>query len=217
MVKRSGILIVDDELYNIKTLTSALKDDYNILTALNGYDAIDQLKEHHPDLILLDIMMPDIDGFEVCKLIKSDEAFSDIPIIFLTALDTYMGESQGLELGGTDYLVKPINFSLLKLRIRNHILFQERHQLVKEQRDLLIRQKEELENAFARIKQLEGIIPICMYCKKIKDNQNSWQQLERYITEHSEALFSHGMCPDCFEKQMKIVQNNLAGSTLKSI
>ena len=92
---------------------------------------------------------------------------------------------------------------LLRLRVKNHIESKERNDLLREQRDLLIKQKEELEAALARIKRLEGTIPICAYCKKIRDDQQSWKQLETYISEHSEALFSHGICPDCYEMAMK--------------
>lgn len=207
MNKRSIILIVDDDPVNIQVMKSALKGEYDILTALNGYDAISQLKEHKPDLILLDVMMPDLSGFEVCSIIKSDGAFADISVIFLTALDNDEAELQGLELGGIDYLTKPVNFALLKLRVRNHITLKERNDLIKAQRDQLARQKEELEEALGRVKQLEGIIPICMHCKKIRDDQNSWNQLEQYITDHSEAKFSHGICPQCYEAQMEIIKN----------
>ena len=200
MDKRFSILAVDDEPVNIQLMIAALKDEYDVITAQNGHDAISQLKEHQPDLILLDVMMPDITGFDVCKIIKTDERFADIPMIFLTALDSQESELQGLELGGIDYLTKPINYALLKLRVRNHIA-------LKEQRDQLVRQKEELEAALARVKQLEGIIPICMYCKKIRDDQQSWQQLETYISNHSEAMFSHGACPDCVKEQMAIIAN----------
>jgi DNA-binding response OmpR family regulator len=196
MDKRFRILTVDDEPVNIQLIKSVLGEEYDIITALNGHEAIDLIEQYKPDLILLDVMMPDLNGFEVCKIIKADERFADIPVIFLTALDSQGDQLQGLELGGIDYLTKPINFALLKLRVRNHLA-------MKEQRDLLVRQKKELEAALARVKQLEGIIPICMYCKKIRDDQQSWHQLEAYISNHSEALFSHGMCPDCVEEQIK--------------
>ena len=98
------------------------------------------------------------------------------------------------------YLKKPVNVDLLKLRVRNHIELKRRSDIVKEQRD-------QLEAALARVKQLEGIIPICMYCKKIRDDQQSWHQLERYISEHSEAVFSHGMCSACAEEQMNVIRN----------
>jgi PAS domain S-box-containing protein len=147
--KRPKILIVDDDQFNINTLVSALKVEYEILTALNGYDAITLTKEQQPDLIILDIMLPDLDGFKVCKIIKLDDAISEIPIIFLTALDSFDGEFQGLELGGADYITKPVNFKLLKLRVRNHIALKERNELVKEQRNLLERQNEKLDQMLA--------------------------------------------------------------------
>jgi len=208
MDKRFKILAVDDETVNLQLISFALKDEYDILTALDGHDAISQLTAHKIDLILLDVMMPDINGFEVCKIIKANPLFADIPLIFLTAsLNTIDGELQGLELGAIDYLGKPVNLALLKLRIRNHLALKERNELVKEQRNLLAQKNIELEAALARVKQLEGIIPICTYCKKIRDDKDSWHQLEAYISKHSEAVFTHGACPDCIDKQIKIFED----------
>jgi len=209
MDKKGKILVVDDEPLNIQLISFSLKGEYTILTALNGHDAISKLKEHSPDLILLDVMMPDISGFDVCKIIKTNPSFVDIPVIFLTAMESHEGALQGLDLGAIDYLTKPVDLELLKLRVRNLVALKERSDLVKEQRDLLARQKEDLEAALARVKQLEGVIPICMYCKKIKDDKQSWQQLERYISEHSEAMFSHSACPECFEKEMKNINEEI--------
>jgi CheY-like chemotaxis protein len=144
MNKRYKILVVDDDPVNITFLTSALKNEYDILPAVSGQAALHQIKEFLPDLVLLDVMMPDLSGFEVCRIIKSDVALADIPVIFLTAVDTEDAELQGFELGGIDYLVKPVNIAHLKLRVRNHIALKERNDLVKEQRDLLERQNEEL-------------------------------------------------------------------------
>ncbi|MEI6207646.1 MAG: response regulator [Desulfuromonadales bacterium] len=142
MDKRFRILAVDDEYVNTQLLKSALGEEYDILTVLNGHEAIDQIEQYMPDLILMDVMMPDITGFEVCKIIKADERFADIPVIFLTALDSQNDQLHGLELGGIDYLTKPVNFDLLKLRVRNHLA-------MKEQRDLLVQQKEELDEMLA--------------------------------------------------------------------
>jgi DNA-binding response OmpR family regulator len=200
MSKRAQILIVDDEPINIRLLETTLRSEYDVIPAFNGYDAIRLVKEHRPDLILLDVMMPNLSGFEVCRILKSVADFSEIPIIFLTAMDSIGAETQGLEIGAIDYLTKPVNSDLLKLRVRNHIQSKERNDLVKEQRDLLARQKEELEAALGRIKRLEGIIPICMYCKSIRRDETSWQQLENYISDNTDALFSHGICPVCFDK-----------------
>ena len=166
MDKRFKILIVDDEPINFQMISSALKDKYDILTALDGHDAIRLIQEHKIDLILLDVMMPVLDGFEVCKLIKANPASVDIPVLFLTVLDTLGAMHQGLDAGGIDYLTKPVDLDLLKLRVRNHLL-------MKEQRDLLAQKNEELEAALAQIKRLEGIIPICSYCKNIRDDKQS--------------------------------------------
>lgn len=189
MNNRCSILVVDDDPVNLQVVASALKNEYDIITAQSGQEAISRLKEQAPDLLILDVMMPDLSGFELCRLLKSDESFADIPVIFLTALDSTEGEIQGLEFGGIDYLTKPINFALLKLRVRNHLA-------LKLQRDQLARQKAELEAALARVKQLEGIIPICMHCKSIRED-DVWQRLETYFSEHTDALFSHGVCPKC--------------------
>jgi len=155
MDKRFSILAVDDEPVNIELMIAALKDDYEIFTALSGQDAVELLEEQIPDLILLDVMMPDVSGYDVCRIIKADERFVEIPVIFLTSLDSHEGELQGLELGGIDYLTKPTNFDLLKLRIRNHIVQKARNDLMKEQVVQLARQKEELAQMLAEEKHAE--------------------------------------------------------------
>lgn len=194
---RHKILIVDDEPTNIKVLQECLKADYDIQTSSNGFDAISLIKGQRPDLILLDIIMPDINGFDVARIIKSEGMFSAIPIIFLTALDSIEAEAEGLEAGGIDFLTKPVHLNLLKLRIINHLALKHQIDLVREQRNLLISQKEELESSIARIKHLEGLLPICMHCKSIRIDDTSWQRLEEYIVEHSDASFTHGICPSC--------------------
>ena len=151
-------------------------------------------------MLILDVMMPDLSGFDVCKIIKAEEAYAEIPILFLTAMGAIESEITGLKLGGIDYLTKPVKIDLLELRVRNHIELKRRNDLIREQRD-------QLEVALKQIKQLEGIIPICSYCKKIRDDKSDWHQLETYISDHSEALFSHGMCPTCAKEQMEIIRN----------
>jgi DNA-binding response OmpR family regulator len=200
MHDKPRILIVDDDPINVRLLTKALQRIYDICTATNGFDAISQVKETSPDLLILDVMMPDLSGFDVCKIIKAEEAYADIPILFLTAMGTFESEITGLGLGGIDYLTKPVKIDLLELRVRNHIELKRRNDLIREQRD-------QLEVALKQIKQLEGIIPICSYCKKIRDDKSDWHQLETYISDHSEALFSHGMCPTCAKEQMEIIRH----------
>lgn len=190
------VMVVDDAPLNLQILSEILKDDYDVVFATNGPDALLMAEMNHPDLILLDIQMPDMDGYEVIRVLKSTPHLENIPVIFLTAMSQKEDEELGLQLGAVDYITKPIKPALVKLRIKNHLL-------LKAQRDTLLRQKEELENTIKRIKQLEGIIPICMYCKKIRNEQDMWQQIEVYISEHSEAFFSHGICEECFKKEIK--------------
>ena len=119
--KKQRILVVDDERINIDILVDTLNPEYEIFVAKNGYQALQRVAGHLPDLILLDIMMPDMDGFEVCRRLKSDETTRDIPVIFITALGDETDESIGLEAGAIDYLVKPINPAILKARVKNHL------------------------------------------------------------------------------------------------
>lgn len=119
---KARVLIVDDIPENIQILLSTLKNDYAILVATNGEKALElSLKEPQPDIILLDIMMPGMDGYEVCKHLKDDELTKDIPVIFVTALNESEDEEKGLSLGAVDYITKPINPALVKARVSNHI------------------------------------------------------------------------------------------------
>jgi DNA-binding response OmpR family regulator len=199
------ILIVDDETINARILEMTLADAYETAVAFTGYDAIRLVTEWQPDLLLLDIMMPELNGFEVCRIIKSETVSATIPIIFVTALEKMSDESLGLTLGAVDYITKPINPDIVKLRVKNHLDLKFQRDQLQEQRDTLQRQKSELEETLLRVKRLEGIISICMYCKKIRTEEKIWDQMEKYISEHSDALFSHGICPDCLEEAKKSV------------
>ena len=187
------ILIVDDVPENVQILGDLLSKSYKTFFALDGNEALKRAEKLRPDLILLDVMMPVMNGHEVCRLLKTDENLRDIPVIFITALDRPEDESAGLKLGAADYITKPFNPDLVLLRIRNHLE-------LKFQRDLLISRAVEIETAMAKIKVLSGIIPICASCKKIRDDAGYWQQVEEYITKHSEAEFSHGICNECIKK-----------------
>ena len=141
------ILIVDDEPTNINLLAHALKNSYEIITASNGFDAISLVKEQSPDLVLLDVMMPEMDGFQVCRLLRAEGACAETPVIFVTAVDSQEGELEGLELGAVDYITKPINLKLAKLRIRNQLELKRQRDIVKEQNVLLTRQQTALREA----------------------------------------------------------------------
>lgn len=119
---RQTILIVDDVAENIYVLMEALKDEYAILVATNGEKALKiAAGQPAPDLILLDVMMPDMDGYEVCKLLKLNKITSNIPVIFVTALSEEKNEASGLEVGAVDYITKPFVVALVKSRVRNQV------------------------------------------------------------------------------------------------
>ncbi len=118
------ILVVDDQMTNLKILSSILSKEYSLGIANSGENAMKYLENNTPDLILLDIMMPEMDGYEVCQKIKQDEACQDIPVIFLTAKTDIDDVVKGFEYGAVDYITKPFNISELKVRVRNHLNLQ---------------------------------------------------------------------------------------------
>ncbi len=191
--EKQKIFIVDDTPANIQILDETLKDEYEIYFALNGKDALQNAVTVIPDLILLDIMMPEIDGYEVCRTLKNNPLLKDIPVIFITALDQADHETKGLELGAVDYITKPFNPAIVRLRVKNHLE-------LKKHRDGLALRNAELQEALAKIKTLSGLLPICASCKKIRDDKGYWNRIETYISDHSEAEFSHSICPECTKK-----------------
>ena len=117
-----SILVVDDSESNIDILVETLGDDYELRVAMEGESALEQIAEHHPDLILLDIMMPGMDGYEVCTRLKENEQTQNIPVVFLTAMSQEQDEAKGLALGAVDYICKPFSPELVKARVHNHLL-----------------------------------------------------------------------------------------------
>lgn len=121
MSNRAVILVVDDEVSNIELLSALLEDDYEICFATSGKEALDVARSVLPDLILLDVIMPGIDGYAVCREVKADPLLADVPVIFTTALGDQEAEVKGLELGAVDYVAKPITPVIVRARVRNHI------------------------------------------------------------------------------------------------
>jgi diguanylate cyclase (GGDEF)-like protein len=119
--EKNSVLIVDDEKANIIALTMILSPEYTVYAAKNGEDALAIAKEHQPDVILLDILMPDMDGYEVLTALKKDENTCEIPVIFVTGLTDSEDEERGLTIGAADYISKPFRPAIIKLRVRNQI------------------------------------------------------------------------------------------------
>ncbi len=175
--KRNLVLIIEDNTAYVFALKTILKKNgFTTVEAETGSLGLEFARKENPDLILLDIMLPDINGYDICKQLKADEATKDIPTIFITARNEVEDIIKGLECGAVDYVTKPFNSTELIARVKTHI---------------------ELKYALEEIKVLKGIIPICSSCKKIRDDKGFWEQVEVYIAENTDAAFSKSICPSC--------------------
>jgi len=121
MKSEHKVLLVDDEPNNLKVLQQILKDHFQLIFAINGEKALAAAQEHHPDLILLDIMMPQMDGFQVCERLKADPATANIPVIFVTAMSELENEAHGFDVGAVDYILKPVSGPIVLRRVKNHL------------------------------------------------------------------------------------------------
>lgn len=185
------VLIVDDNTKNVQVLGTILMDSkYRVAVANQGTLVFNLLPKVNPDLILLDIMMPEMDGFEVCRRIKADPATQHIPIIFLTAKTETDDIVKGFDLGAADFITKPFRSKELVARVQTHVT------LMRLQQDLK-KKNQELVDALSNVKTLSGMLPICSHCKKIRNADGEWEWLEVFMHEHTNADFSHSICPDC--------------------
>ncbi len=195
------ILIAEDDLTSRTVLEAVLKKEgHEVVTAANGGEAWALMQRSDaPSLAILDWMMPEMDGPELARRIRGHQSQRHVYIIMLTTKDDKSDIVAALEAGADDYLTKPFDTGELRARVdvgRRTIALQE----------ALADQAEELRKALDEIKTLSGIIPICATCKKIRDDNGYWNQVEVYIRNHSDASFSHGICPDCmakFEEQLR--------------
>lgn len=191
---RMKILIVDDNIANIDVMVSFLeKEGYELSIANSGYRAIKIAAHSLPDLILLDVMMPDLDGFATCMQLKTTPETADIPVIFVTARKELDDIVEGFRCGGVDYITKPFRKEEVLSRVTTHLQIRRMAQ----ERESLI---QDLEEALHEVKMLRGLLPICSYCKKIRDEEGNWHQLENYLSSRSDLTFTHTICQDCYNK-----------------
>ena len=121
MDKKNSILIVDDEVANIRLLSNILGPEYKLFAVTNGPDAIETAEKHLPDIILLDVIMPDMDGYAVIAALKNSDKTKNIPVVFITGLGAASDEEKGLEYGAADYVAKPFSPMVVKHRVRNQV------------------------------------------------------------------------------------------------
>ena len=166
----------------------AVGDGDAALAALSGGD--------HPPMAILDWMMPGLTGLEVCQRVRQQDGLSHLYLVVLTSKDSTEDLVAALEAGADDHLTKPFQPAELRARVRVGERVARLHQSLKDRVTAL-------ERALADVTRLQGLLPICMYCKKIRADGNYWQQVDGYIAEHSGATFTHGICPDCRETRVK--------------
>jgi CheY-like chemotaxis protein len=189
------VLIAEDDVVSRRLLESTLRRwGYEVVLAVNGDEALAGLEQPDaPSLAVLDWMMPGLDGIDVCRRVRARPTATPPYIILLTAKTRREDVVEGLEAGADDFIGKPFDRDELRARLQVGV------RVVSLQRSLADRVRD-LEAALGRVRQLQGLLPICAYCKKIRDDRNYWQQVEEYIGAHSDAQFSHGICPDCYER-----------------
>jgi DNA-binding response OmpR family regulator len=198
------ILIAEDDLTSRRILEAILaKWNYEVIATSDGLEAWQALQtENAPPIAIIDWMMPGMDGVEFCRQIRQTHTLTPTYIILLTSKAQQEDVVAGLEAGANDYIRKPFEREELRARI------QVGERVVELQTALADRVKM-LEEAIVKIKTLQGLLPICSYCKKIRNDQDYWQQIETYVAEHTQAEFTHGICPDCLEKHIKVQMETL--------
>jgi DNA-binding response OmpR family regulator len=192
------ILVAEDDPVSATLLKTLLTQwTYEVVITENGDDARAILiADDGPSLAILDWMMPGLNGPDVCRAVRAASLTRPVYLLLLTRLGRRENIVEGLESGADDYLAKPFDAAELRARVQAGL------RVVDLERELHHRVRE-LEDALANVKQLQGLLPICSYCKKIRDDQDYWHQVESYVGQHSDAEFSHSICPSCFDTVMK--------------
>lgn len=164
------VLVVDNNPGNMKSLGHLLfKNGYDPAIARNSLQALYFIERNQPDLILLDIVIPGMNGYDICRKIKTDTSTRHIPVIFLTARRKPSDKIKGFDAGCIDYVTRPFHTQELLARIKAHI----------------------------EMKISRDFIPICSHCKMVRDKQGYWDQLDAYLETHTDILFTHSLCPGC--------------------
>ena len=191
------VLIADDDKVTLNVLNDVLtRAGYDVLTATDGDQAWKKLQQSNAQLAVLDWIMPGMEGPEICQRAAKEPKLSNRYFILLTGKDKTDDLVAGLQSGASDYLRKPFNEAELLARVEVGMRF---IQLQKK----LAERVEEMEKALATVRRLEGLLPICSYCKRIRNEQDYWERVDNYISQHANVRFSHNICPDCYEKHVK--------------
>ena len=196
------VLVTDDDPEILLLTTTVLRRaGYNVVEASSGKECLEAVRSHHPDLVVLDVMLPDMTGVEVCRLIKEDSELKHTFVILASGIQVSSdSQAEGLNIGADGYIVRPISNKEVVARVQSIERIKRAEDALREKERQQEKLISELQEALAEIKTLKGFIPICASCKKIRDDEGYWNQLEAYISKHTDAVFSHGLCPECAER-----------------
>lgn len=215
-IRDSQILIVDDTPSNIKILTEALRGDYKLAAAINGIKAIEYAHENETDLILLDIMMPEMDGYEVADYLKKNERTKDIPVIFISGLSEMENMAKGFEIGAVDYITKPFEISEVKSRVRTHLeLGQYRKKLeemVKLQTRELRNTRDQLENKTLMLEEANTALRVLL--KRREEDKKEMEDkmllnIKELVLPYIEEIKLSGSLNDKQNTYTEILESNL--------
>jgi phosphoserine phosphatase RsbU/P len=202
-------LVADDDRPTTLILRAALRQqEFEVTVVHDGAAAWECIMDTTaPSLAIMDWMMPGLDGPELCRRVRQEPSRAHLYLILLTSRNDRGDLIAGLDAGADDYLTKPFDGDELRARIRVGTRV-----LALQQR--LAERVAELQDSMAKVKQLRGLLPICSYCKRIRSDSDYWEQLESYISVHTDAQFSHGICPCCYQKVM--AELNLTADSAKA-
>lgn len=190
-----NILIAEDDPTTRRLIELTLRPfTHDLIVCTDGCDAFSRLNAGQAPLAVLDWMMPGLDGIDVCRRLRAGS--TPVYLILLTANTRREDVVTGFEAGADDYVSKPFDPAELRARV------QVGERLIGLQ-SALARRVHELEEALARVNELQGLLPICSYCKKIRDDQNYWAEVETYLAKHSGVQFTHSICPGCYHSVVR--------------
>jgi len=204
--KSVQVLIAEDDVLVSEMVQGLLAEcGFAVVgTATNGQIAVDMTRILKPDIVMMDIALPVIDGLTATLQIQET---CPTPVVVLTAYETSELVRRASAVGVGAYLVKPPHVQEVERAITIAMArFGDMTQL-RQLNAALEARKKELEEAYSKVKTLTGLLPICANCKKIRNDQGYWQRLERFFQEHSDIMFSHGLCPDCFESYKSMINS----------
>ncbi len=195
----SAVIAEDDFLVSREVVRAAHAAGLTVLAvAADGEQALDLVKQHNPAVAIMDIQMPRLTGLQAAQRIREEHP---TPVVILTAFETPEFLKVATQAGVGAYLTKPPDGAALGRAVEIAVA---RHADLME----LTRLNQKLNQALLDVRTLESLLPICMRCKKIRDDAGAWQTMETYIYEHTGTQFSHGLCPDCFQNEVDLIHRN---------